>query len=78
MTTLTVSIDDAAAEKVRRAASERRVTVDSVVQDLIETLEVQGQEAGQHARQALKDSFRLVSTPMGGKPRQDRDELYDR
>ena len=36
------------------------------------------QDAGRRACQALDRSFRDVSTPLGGKPGADRDELHDR
>ena len=36
------------------------------------------QEAGRRACEALNESFRLASAPLGGKPWGDRDELYDR
>ncbi len=78
MTQLTITIDDSAAEKARHVAQQRRVTVDCLVQGLIENLGIQDQGAGQRACEALDESFRLVSTPMGGKPWKNRDELYDR
>jgi len=78
MTQLTVTIDDSAAEKARLAAQQRRITLDCLVQGLIENLDVQEQDAGRRACKALDESFRLVSTPLGGKPWEQRDELYDR
>jgi hypothetical protein len=78
MTELTVTIDSSAAEKARRIAQQRQVTVDCLVQELIEGLDLGDQEAGRKACEALDESFRLVSVPMGGKPWKDRDELYDR
>lgn len=78
MTTLTLTIDDTAAEKARRVALRRQMTLDSLVQGLIEGLAEEDQEIGRRACEALDKSFRLVSVPMGGKPWNDRDELYDR
>lgn len=78
MTQLTITIDDSAAEKARRAAQLRRVTVDSLVQELIQALDLEDRGRSGRATEALDESFRLVSTPMGGKPWKDRDELYDR
>jgi hypothetical protein len=78
MTQLTVTIDDSAAEKVQRVAQQRQVTVDCLVQELIQNLDGEQREARRQASEALDESFRLVSTPMGGKPWSDRDELYDR
>ena len=78
MTELTIMIDESAAEKACRIAQQRQVTVDCLVQELIEGLDVEEQEAGRQACEALDESFRLVSVPMGGKPWKNRDELYDR
>ena len=78
MTELTITIDNSAAEKARRIAQQRQVTVDCLVQELIEGLDIGDREAGRRACEALNESFRLVSVPMDGKPWKDRDDLYDR
>ena len=78
MTKLTLTIDDAAAEKARSVARRRQMTLDCLVQELIEGLDTEDQEAGRRACEALDESFRLVSAPLGGKPWTERDELYDR
>ena len=78
MTNLTVTINDSAAHKVCLAAQQRRVTVDALVQGLIEQLDLEDQAAGNRACEALERSFQEVSAPFGGKPWTERDELYDR
>jgi len=78
MTRLILTIDEAAVKKARLAAHRRRVTMDRLVQELIEGLDVEDREAGRRACEALEESFRLVSAPLGGKPWKKRDELYDR
>ena len=78
MTKLTLTIDDSAAEKARLVAQRRQISLDNLVQGLIERLDVEDQDAGRRACEALDESFRLVSTPLGGKPWKERDELYDR
>ena len=78
MTTLTLTIEDSVAEKARLVARRRRITLDCLVQRLIEGLAVDDQKAGRDAYEASDESFRLVSAPLGGKPWNDRGELYDR
>jgi hypothetical protein len=78
MTHLTLTIDDAAAHKAQLAAQRRRMTVDALVQGLIERLDVEDLDGGKRACEALERSFQEVSAPFGGKPWKDRDELYDR
>ena len=78
MTELTLTIDESTARKARLAAERRRITVDVLVQGLIERLDVEEQDAGRRACDALERSFQQVSAPFGGKPWNDRDELYDR
>ena len=79
MTTLTLPIDESTAHKARLAAQRRRITVDVLVQELIERLIVEEQDAGSRACDVLDRSFQQeVSAPFGGKPWNDRDELSDR
>jgi hypothetical protein len=78
MTKLTLTIDDEAAEKARVIAQWKQVSVDRLVQGLIESLEMGNQDAGSRASDALDESFRIVSAPLGGKPWKVRDDLYDR
>ena len=78
MTELTLTINDTAADKARLAAQRRRITLDALVQGLIERLDVEDQDAGIRACEALERSFEQVSAPFGGKPWNDREELYDR
>ena len=78
MPTVTLTIDDSAIEKARLFANRRQITLDSLVQVLIERLSVEELESGRLACEALDESFRLVSSPLGGKPWNSRDELYDR
>ena len=78
MTTITVTINDSAAETIRQIARQRSVSVDDLFEQLITELDKDRQDAGRRACQALDDSFRAVSKPLGGKPWTTRDELYDR
>jgi hypothetical protein len=78
MTRLVLTIDDSAVEKARRIAQQRRMTLDSLVQELIDGLDWKDQKTGWQACDALDESFRLASAPLGGKPWKHRDELYDR
>ena len=78
MTKLTLMIDESTAHKARLAAQRRRITVDVLVQGLIERLDVEEQDAGSRACDVLDRSFQQVSAPFGGKPWNERDELYDR
>ncbi len=78
MTQLTITVDDATAEKARLVAQRRHITLDSLVQDLIQRLDPDDQAIGQRACEALDESYRLVSAPLGGKPWNVRDDLYDR
>ena len=78
MTELTLTINDSAADKARLAAQRSRITLDALVQGLIERLDVEAPNAGRLACEALERSFQQVSAPFGGKPWNDRDELYDR
>lgn len=79
MTKLTLTIDDSAVEKARLVAQRRRMTLDCLVQGLIEGLAADDEpDDGRRACEALDESFRLVSAPLGGKPWENRDELYDR
>lgn len=78
MTQLVLTIDDDVAEKARRVAQQRQITLDSLVQGLINGLDLADQTVGLQACNALDESFRLVSAPFGGKPWNQRDELYDR
>jgi len=78
MTNLTLTINDSAAHKARLAAQRRRVTIDALVQGLIEELDLEDQDLGRRACEALERSFQEVSAPFGEKPWRERDELYDR
>lgn len=78
MTQLTITLDDATAEKARLVAQCRHVTLDTLVQGLIEQLDLAAQSDGRRACEALDESYRLVSAPLGGKPWSVRDDLYDR
>jgi hypothetical protein len=78
MTNLTLTINDSAARRTQVTAQRRRTTVDALVQGRIEQLDIENTDAGNRACEALERSFQDVSTPCGGKPWKDRDELYDR
>ena len=67
MTRLVLTIDAAAADKARRIAQQRKVTLDSLIQELIDGLDVSDQATGLQACNVLDESFRLVSAPFGGK-----------
>ena len=78
MIKLTITLDESTAEKARLAAQRRRMSLDALIKSLIERLDVEEQDAAQRACEALDESFRLASAPFGGKPWEQRDELYDR
>lgn len=78
MPQLTIRLDDAMAEKARLVAQRRQITLDNLVQGCIERLDVEDEAVGQRACEALEESFRLVSAPLGGKPWNVRADLYDR
>jgi hypothetical protein len=83
MTTLTLTLDDAAAAKARQAARRRQSSLEDLLQRFVVKL---GDEAtaeaasGQResAAQKLIASFRELSRPLGGKGYASRDELYER
>ncbi len=78
MTTLTLSIDEHAANTAQRIARQRQTTVDAIVQELLDQLGREEFDERHRAVEELERSFHTVSRPLGGKLWKHRDELYDR
>lgn len=83
MTTLTLTLDDAAAAKARQAAQRRQSSLEELLHRFVLNLgnEVTaGAPSGQRESAAAKliASFRELSRPLGGKGYTSRDELYER
>jgi antitoxin component of RelBE/YafQ-DinJ toxin-antitoxin module len=78
MTTISVTVDDQLAERAQQAAAERNTTLDDLVQQYLKQLASATQGASDVAADRLLQTFRDLSRPLGGKPYQQRDELYDR
>lgn len=77
MTTISVSVDDQLAEQAQQIAADRNTTLDDLVQQYLKQLTTAAQ-ASDTAADRLLQTFRDLSRPLGGKPYQQRDELYDR
>jgi hypothetical protein len=83
MTTLVLTLDDAAAAKARLAAQRRQSSLEDLVQRFVVNLgqEENGDGAAElreSAAQKLIVSFQQLSRPLGGKGYHSRDELYER
>lgn len=77
MTTISVRIDDHLAEQARQIAADRNTTLDELVQKYLKQL-TSAAPASSTSADRLLQTFRDLSRPLGGKPYQQRDELYDR
>jgi hypothetical protein len=83
MTTLTLTLDDAAAAKARQVAQRRNSSLEDMLKGFVVSL---GQDDATDSRlaqresavQRLMGSFRELSRPLGGKGYTSRDELYER
>jgi len=78
MTTISVTVDDQLAEQAQQVAADRNTTLDDLVQQYLKQLTSATQAASDAAADRLLQTFRDLSRPLGGKPYQQRDELYDR
>ena len=83
MTTLVVTVDDAAASKARQVAQRRQTSLENMLSGFVVSLskddsdpEVTGEREA--AAENLSGTFQALSRPLGGKGYVTRDELYER
>jgi len=76
MTEITIALDDRIAEKAKRVASQRGISVADLIRELLEGLEVERRNSP--AAADLERSFAELSRPMGGIDWKCRDELHER
>ena len=82
MTTLSISLDDAAANRVQTVARKHHTTVERLFVSFVSSLG--GQDANEdhapndEAAARLARTFQMLSRPLGGKGYVTRDELYER
>ena len=77
MTTINIRVDDQLAEQAQRIAADRKTTLDDLVGQYLKQLTAKT-SANDAAADRLLQTFRDLSRPLGGKPYQQRDDLYDR
>lgn len=77
MTTISVSVDDQLAERAQQIAADRNTTLDDLVQQYLTQL-TSAAQASDTVADRLLQTIHDLSRPLGGKPYQQRDELYDR
>ena len=78
MTTLNLTVDDQIASRAEQVAKERNTTLNQLVGEFLEQLTPTEQAQRDSSADRLAATFRDLSRPLGGKPYQNRDELYDR
>jgi hypothetical protein len=83
MTTLTLTLDDAAALKAQQVAQRRHTSLEDMVRGYVMSLsneEMEDEISSQResAWRKLAATFRDLSRPLGGKGYSSRDELYER
>ncbi|MFZ4766613.1 MAG: hypothetical protein ACOYMN_16800 [Roseimicrobium sp.] len=83
MTTLTLTLDDAAAAKARHAAQRRHCSLEDMLCRFVVSLSHDGSDEAvaanrEAAAQKLMTTFQELSRPLGGKGYASRDELYER
>jgi hypothetical protein len=78
MTTLNLTVDDQVASRAEQVARERNTTLNQLVSEFLEHLTPAEQAKRTSSADRLAKTFRDLSRPIGGKPYQNRDELYDR
>ena len=82
MTTLSITLDDAAANRVQTVARKNHTTVERLFVSFVSSLG--GQDAKEkrvpndEAAARLGRTFQTLSRPLGGKGYITRDELYER
>jgi len=76
---VTVSLDDELVNKIRKIATERNVTLTSLIREHFESLTAENAARGRRhrEREALEKSFSQVRVHMG-KPTWKRNALYER
>ena len=77
MVEMTLQLDEELAERAKRIAARRHTTVDAIVGQCLAQLPDVGVGRAA-ATDQLIETLRQLSRPMGGKPWQSRDELYER
>jgi hypothetical protein len=78
MTTLKLTVDDQIASRAEQVAKERNTTLNQLVSEFLEQLRPTEQAQRNSSADRLATTFRDLSRPLGGKPYQNRDDLYDR
>ena len=82
MTTLTLTLDDAAARKARRAARRAQASLEDLLCQFVEKLGSSEPDSavsqGEQAARNMETLFGKFSRPLGGKGYSSRDELYER
>lgn len=78
MVALTVQVDEKLAERAKRTAERRHITVDAMVGQYFAQLPSDDRAAMTTATDQLIETLRELSRPMGGKLWESRDELYER
>lgn len=78
MVALTLQVDEKLADRAKRAAERRNITVDAMVGQYFAQLPNEDGGGTTAATDQLIETLRQLSRPMGGKPWRSRDELYER
>ncbi len=83
MTTLSLTLDDAAAVKARHVARRRQTSLEDMLRGFVASLGEDDSDdtaSAQRESAAMKllASFQELSRPLGGKGYTSRDELYER
>ena len=77
METLTITLDDSAADRVRTVARKHSTTVEFLFTSFVASLSTP--DTGDNdAEKVLASTFQNLSRPLGGKCYTNRDELYER
>jgi len=78
MVALTLQVDEKLADRAKRAAERRNITVDAMVGQYFAQLPNDDRGGTTAATDQLIETLRQLSRPMGGKLWKSRDELYER
>lgn len=82
MTTLSITLDDVAADRVQTVARKKHTTVETLFVNFVSSLAGNGAEEGTHASDEaaaqLTRTFQTLSRPLGGKGYVTRDDLHER
>ena len=77
MVVLTVQVDEKLAERAKRVAELRKITVDAMVGQYFAQLPNDDRAGTTDATDQLIETLRQLSRPMGDKPWTNRDDLYE-